>query len=130
MMEKITNRKLREFGILIGIGFPLIIGWLIPSFTGHGFREWTLLIAIPGLIIGLIAPRLLLYPYKGWMVIGHKLGWINSHIVLGLVFVVVLLPIAFIMRIFGYDPLRKKGKNKTTYRENKQDHQTDITRIF
>ncbi len=130
MMEKITNRKLREFGILIGIGFPLIIGWLIPSFTGHGFREWTLLIAIPGLIIGLVAPRLLLYPYKGWMVIGHKLGWINSHIVLGLVFVVVLLPIAFIMRIFGYDPLRKKGKNKTTYRENKQDHQTDITRIF
>ena len=129
-MEKITNRKLREFGILIGIGFPLIIGWLIPSFTGHGFREWTLLIAIPGLIIGLVAPRLLLYPYKGWMVIGHKLGWINSHIVLGLVFVVVLLPIAFIMRIFGYDPLRKKGKNKTTYRENKQDHQTDITRIF
>ena len=129
-MEKITNRKLREFGILIGIGFPLIIGWLIPSFTGHGFREWTLLIAIPGLIIGLIAPRLLLYPYKGWMVIGHKLGWIKSHIVLGLVFVVVLLPIAFIMRIFGYDPLRKKGKNKTTYRENKQDHQTDITRIF
>ena len=130
MSEKITKRKLREFGILIGIGFPLLIGWFIPAFAGHGFREWTLYIGIPGLIIGLISPQILLYPYKGWMLLGHTLGFINSHVVLGLVFIVVLLPIAFIMRISGYDPLRKKRKYKTTYRENKQNHQTDITRIF
>ncbi|CAE19709.1 conserved hypothetical protein [Prochlorococcus marinus subsp. pastoris str. CCMP1986] len=130
MSEKITKKKLREFGILIGIGFPFLIGWIMPSFAGHGFREWTLLIGIPGLIIGLIAPRILLYPYKGWMLLGHKLGWVNSHLVLGLVFILVLLPIALIMRISGYDPLRKKRKDKKTYRENKQNHQTDITRIF
>ena len=130
MPEKITNRKLRDFVILIGIGFPFLIGWLIPAFSGHGFREWTFLIGIPGLIIGLIAPRILLYPYKGWMIIGHTLGVVNSHIVLGLVFIVVLLPIAFIMRISGYDPLRKKRKDKITYRENKKNYQTDITRIF
>ena len=130
MPEKITNRKLRDFGILIGIGFPFLIGWLIPAFSGHGFREWTFLIGITGLIIGLIAPRILLYPYKGWMIIGHTLGVVNSHIVLGLVFIVVLLPIAFIMRISGYDPLRKKRKDKITYRENKKNYQTDITRIF
>tara|TARA_B100000886_G_C20423606_1_gene492810 strand:- start:3563 stop:3955 length:393 start_codon:yes stop_codon:yes gene_type:complete len=130
MSEKITKKKLREFGILIGIGFPAIIGWIIPAFAGHLFREWTLFIGIPGLIIGLIAPKLLLYPYKFWMVLGHKLGWVNSHLVLGLVFILVLLPIALIMRIFGYDPLRKKRKDKTTYRENKQNYQVDITRIF
>ena len=130
MSEKITKRQLREFGILIGVGFPLLIGYLIPAITGHGFREWTLWIGIPGMIIGLVSPRLLLHPYKGWMVLGNILGWFNSYLVLGLVFILVLLPIALIMRLTGYDPLRKKSKDKKTYRENKQNHQTDITRIF
>ena len=130
MQETISKKQLREFGLLIGIGFPILIGWLLPSLFGHEFRAWTLWVGIPGLILGFIAPRLLHYPYKGWMTLGHALGWINSHIILGLVFIVVLQPIAYIMRLTGYDPLRRRRKGGETYRENRQDHQTDLTRIF
>ena len=130
MKEIISKKQLREFGLLIGFGFPILIGWLLPSFFGHAFRPWTLLVGILGLILGLAAPRLLHYPYKGWMALGHALGWINSHIILGLVFVFVLQPIAYIMRLTGYDPLRTKGKGEKTYRENCQDHNVDLTRIF
>ena len=130
MKETISNKQLREFGLLIGFGFPLLIGWLIPSLTGHGFREWTLWIGFIGLIIGLTSPRLLYYPYKFWMKLGVILGWVNSRIILGLVFIIVLLPISFVMRLIGYDPLRTKLKEVKTYRENRKYHKTDLTRIF
>ena len=128
--ETISKKKLREFGLLIGFGFPILIGWLLPLIFGHEFRLWTLWVGIIGLILGLTSPRLLHYPYKGWMVLGHALGWVNSHIILGLVFIFVLQPIAYVMRLTGYDPLRRRQKGKKTYRENRQDHKTDLTRIF
>lgn len=130
MKETISKKQLREFGLLIGLGFPILIGWLIPALTGHGLREWTLWVGFLGLIIGLTSPRLLNYPYKFWMKLGFLLGWANSRIILGLVYMIVLLPIAFIMRLTGYDPLRTKLKKEKTYRENRKNHIIDLTRIF
>ena len=130
MKETISRKKLREFGLLLGFGFPFLIGWVLPSLAGHGFRAWTLWVGIPGLILGLTAPCLLYYPYKCWMALGHALGWVNSHIILGLVFIVVLQPIAYIMRLTGYDPLRRRLNDEKSYRENRQDHHTDLTRII
>ena len=130
MREIISKKQLREFGLLIGFGFPTLLGWFLPLLFGHEFRLWTLWVGILGLILGLTAPRLLEYPYKGWMILGHALGWVNSHIILGLVFIIVLQPIAYIMRLIGYDPLRTRQKGEKTYRENRQDHKTDLTRIF
>ena len=128
--ETISKKQLREFGLLIGFGFPILIGWLLPSLNGDELRAWTLWIGISGLIIGLTAPRLFYYPYKVWMAIGYTLGWVNSHIILGLVFIFVLQPIAYVMRITGYDPLRRQRKGGGTYRENRQEHRIDLTRIF
>ena len=130
MKETISKRKLLEFGIFIGFGFPLFIGWLIPALTGHGFRAWTLCFGSLGILIGLTSPRLLYYPYKFWMKLGLTLGWVNSRIILGLVFIIVLLPISFVMRLIGYDPLRTKLKGEKTYREKQKNYQTDLTRIF
>ena len=130
MKTSISKKQLREFGFLIGFGFPILIGWLIPAIAGHYFRKWTLFIAIPSLIIGVLKPRLLFYPYKGWMALGIALGWINSRIILGLVFLLVLQPIAFIMKLMGYDPLKAKKSNQSSYRENKINHRVNLKRIF
>jgi len=130
MKSQVSIKQLREFGFLIGIGFPIFIGWLIPFIFGHEFRIWTLYFGIPFLFFGLLQPRLLLYPFKLWMKLGLTLGWINSRLILGLVYFLVVLPIALIMRIFGYDPLRTKQNNKKTYRELKSSHKIDLTRIF
>jgi len=131
MREIISKKQLREFGIIIGLGIPIIIGWIIPILGGHFFRTWTLWIGLPLLILGLLKPNLLYYPYKGWMALGNILGWINSHIILGLVFILVLIPIAFIMKVFRYDPLKQNHKKKflISYREVKN-NKIDLTRIF
>ena len=131
MKETISKKQLREFGLLIGFGFPFLIGWLIPFVTGHQFRIWTLLVAVPGFIFGITAPKLLYYPFKLWMKLGHYLGWLNSHIILGMVFIIVLQPIALFMRLFKYDPLRRRMRQgEITYREDKLNHHTELNRIF
>ena len=130
MKGSISKKQLREFGFLIGLGFPILIGWMIPAISGHFFRTWTLWIAIPSLIIGTLKPRLLFYPYKAWMALGLALGWINSRIILGMVFILVLQPIALIMKLFNYDPLREKKSNQKSYRETIKEESVDLTRIF
>ena len=132
MQKKVTKKELRDFGLLIGIIFPLLIGWIIPYLTGHDFRIWTLSFSIPFLVLGILKPELLLLPFRAWMKLGIYLGWFNSRIILGLVFLIVLIPISFFMKIFGYDPLRKKRLklNKNTYRELKHNTKIDLNRIF
>ena len=98
-----SRKTLREFGLLIAVTFPLLLGWLLPALHGASFRSWTLAVAIPALLLGLLAPRSLAWPYRGWMGLGHGLGWINGHLILGAVFVLVLQPIALAMRVLGRD---------------------------
>ena len=130
MNHHISKKQLREFGILLGICFPLLLGFVIPLVTGHQFRLWSLWLGFPFLILGVIKPRLLLYPYKSWMHLGNYLGWINSRIILGIVFLLVLIPISLVMKLTGYDPLKIKKVNQNSYRIKKMNYSIDLTRIF
>lgn len=130
MDNYIKKKELRDFSLIFGIGLPVIVGVILPLIYGHTFRAWTLWIGILSICLGIFKPRILTYPYKAWMAIGHFLGKINSRIILGLVFILVVQPIAIIMKIFKYDPLRKKFEKKKSYREIKKYHKIDLTRIF
>ena len=130
MKEIFMKKKLRDFGFFVGLGFPLIIGFLIPLLFRHNFRIWTLWLACPILFFTIFNPTILFYPYKAWMKIGNILGWLNSHLILGLVFISVLIPISLVMKIIGYDPLRIKKRNKKSYREIKVDYEVNLKKIF
>ena len=131
MYNEVSLKKLREFGLFFGICFPLFFGCLIPLFSGHEFRLWTFLLGFLSFGLGLVKPILLFYPYKIWIKIGNSLGWLNSKIILGLIFFIILFPIACLMKFFRYDPLRQNKKTNTnTYKEKKIDHLIDLTRIF
>ena len=130
MKNHVPKKTLREFGFLISFMFPFLIGWILPLIGGHAFRTWTLWLGIISLILAISKPRLLMYPYRAWMKLGHILGWVNSRIILGLVFLIVLQPIALIMRIFGHDPLRTKKFSQKSYRELKTNHKVNLKKIF
>ena len=130
MKYDFPKNKLKEFGLLVGLAFPILFGLIFPSLRGHSFRTWTLWVSIPLLILAIAKPKLLFYPYIAWMKLGNILGWINSHIILGLIFFIVLQPIALIMKIFGHDPLRLKKIDQKSYRELKTNHKINLERIF
>ncbi|MBO8207231.1 hypothetical protein HA149_09200 [Prochlorococcus marinus XMU1406] len=128
-MNNLSKKQLRNFGYLIGFGIPLIIGWFIPIIWGHSFRFWTIWVGIISILLAIFKPGLLDYPYRFWMKIGHVLGWINSRIILGIVFIFILQPIAMIMKLTGYDPLQKK-RGKKSYKEYKTNRKCNLTKIF
>lgn len=129
-MKHINKKTLREFGYLISFGFPFFVGFLIPFLTGHNIQIWTLFISIPTLFIAIIYPNGLKIFYKSWMFLGFILGWINSRIILGLIFFIVLCPTAFFLKLFGFDPLRKRNFNQPTYRQIIKTNKTDLRKIF
>jgi hypothetical protein len=52
-----------------------------------------------------------------WMAVGHIMGWINTRIILGVVFYFVVTPIGIIRRMLGKDPMGKKIESDLkTYR--------------
>ena len=130
MKEPISKNKLRKFSLLIGLGFPIFIGFIMPLIFGHQFRIWTLWVSILTLIIGFLKPLLLYYPYKFWMAFGYILGFINSRLILGIIFIFMVQPLALIMKVFGYDPLRLKTNNQKSYRENKKNYKINLNNIF
>ena len=130
MKNNISKKKLKEFGFLIAFAFPILIGWALPALGGHSFRIWTIWISFPSLILALVRPYWLFFPYLAWMKLGLILGWLNSRLILGLVFLLVLQPIALIMRFFGHDPLRMKKIEKKSYREVKTNHKINLNKIF
>ena len=55
--------------------------------------------------------------YTTWMKIGHGIGWVNTRIILGILFYVLILPMGLVMRLFGNDPMaRKRDESASSYR--------------
>ena len=63
----------------------------------------------------------LLYPLNiAWMYFGYFLGKIISPVIIGILFFVIVTPIALFMKIFGRDELMlKKNKTKTFWKNKK-----------
>lgn len=51
---------------------------------------------------------------KGWLKIAEILGWINSKVILIIIFYLFLCPLSFLMRLSKRNTLKMK-KEKTTY---------------
>ena len=53
---------------------------------------------------------------QGWFKLALALGWINSRILLSIIYFVFLMPLAWLSRLFTKDPLAlKKGKRETLF---------------
>jgi saxitoxin biosynthesis operon SxtJ-like protein len=100
-------RQLRHFGCLVGGIFGLIGLW--PMLWRHQSpRPWALALTVVLVVPALVAPRILAPVYRAWMAAGEVLAWINTRIILGVVFYLVVTPIGLVMRLLGHDPMRRK----------------------
>lgn len=126
-----SKQQLRHFGLTIGLFLPLVFSLIWPWLHNTASPSWPLIIGSLGIAMGLIAPNQLQQPYKLWMLLGHGLGWINSHLILGLIYLLVVQPIAMIMRLLGHDPLRRSFKpDLKSYRESCADKTVNLERPF
>jgi hypothetical protein len=109
-MRLMTNpsdgKQLRKFGLMVG-GIFCAIGLWPAIIRGQNPRLWAVTIGVLLLIPALVAPRILGPVYQVWMTAGEALGWINTRILLGVVFYGLITPMGLIMRLCGNNTMRR-----------------------
>ncbi len=108
-------KKLREFGLLTGLVFVLLFGLLFPWMKSKPYPVWPWVIALLLGIPAVLKPVVLSPVYSVWMKVGHVLGWVNSRIIMGIVFYVMITPMGFLMRKFGKNPLEEHAVSEDSH---------------
>jgi hypothetical protein len=100
------TKPLRSFGLLVGGIFALISVW--PAIgRGQPPRLWSLILGGMLIVLACVRPQGLAQVYRLWMTMGEILGWINTRILLGLIFYGIFTPLGLLMRLRGKDPMRR-----------------------
>jgi hypothetical protein len=116
-IEKLDKKGLRKFGLVTGAIVAVLFGLLLPWLFERGLPLWPWYIAGTLWALALVIPVALGPVYHVWMRFGMVLGWINTRIILGLVFYIIFTPISLLFMIFRKDPMhRRKEPNAASYR--------------
>ena len=102
MTSSSTDRK---FGVTMAAAFALLAAL---RYWRRGFDDIAILLGVIAAIffaLGLVAPKSLGPVHRGWMRLAEALGWVNTRILLILIFYLVVTPLGLIMRLFRRDPL-------------------------
>ena len=98
----------RKFGLLVGGLLGLLGAWRL-----HGDPA-SLAGAVVGatggvlVLLGLAAPRALAPVRRVWMAFAHVLGWINTRLLLGIVFYAGFTLVRFGLWLRRKDPMRRR----------------------
>ncbi len=106
---------LRKFAFVSVIVFAAVlpgVRWLIHHDGGFSVPPVLMGMAGYGLVSALVWPPLILPLF--WLL--HGIGWVNTRILLGIIFYLLFTPLGLLMRLFGKDMLnRKLDPNASTY---------------
>ncbi len=103
-----ATQELRQFGLIFSALLLALFAGLIPWLLGRAWPLWPWMLAAPIVGLALLLPRALHPLYRFWMAFGAVAGWINTRLILGLLFFLMVLPIGLLMRLLRGDPLRRR----------------------
>ena len=115
-LDKIT---LKSFGLTMGVVFLVLAG--IFFFKQKYFAAGNnLTVACVFFIAGSVFPVLLKPVYIIWMRFAFILGWINTRLILIILFYLVFTPLGLLMRLFKFDLLEIKNKGITYWKKKEK----------
>ena len=128
MKQEIKISSNRSFGIVFSIFFSLVGIYLL--LNNSSVYYWSFLISLIFLILGLLNSKILGPLNQIWFKFGILLGKVVSPIVMGIIFFLVITPIAILLKIFGKDVLKLKLNNNETYWIEKNEPKSDMKKQF
>lgn len=115
--QHMTKNELRKFGIVTGSIVAILFGLFFPwLFDSEMLPMW------PWVVAGILFAWAIIYPeslqvvYTVWMRIGAVLGWVNTRIILGLIFFFLFFPVSLILVVIRKDPMERKFTAQNSYR--------------
>lgn len=125
-----SKRELAWFGLMFLAFFGLIGGVVWWRFQAEqaAYTLWGVAAVVAAVYY--LVPALRRPIYLGWLYAAFPIGWVVSHLVMGLIYYLVFTPIALVFRVIGRDALQRRiDKGAKTYWV---EHRTggDPTRYF
>lgn len=106
MPKRISELDMYKANLAIATGF-------LALYFIFGRRDWLLIIALTVGALTLLIPALARWISFGWFKLAEGLGYVNSRILLSLVFFVFLLPVALLYRLANRNPLSLRNSRQT-----------------
>jgi ABC-type uncharacterized transport system permease subunit len=103
MKPTVDAKELRKFALTMFCALGILGSFLVWRRRDIGFVLWG--IGSVALLIAWVRPRALKPVYKYWMKLAIALGFVTSHVVLGLLYYLVFTPLGLVMRLLGKNPL-------------------------
>ena len=104
----------RAFGLTFSAVFT-IIGSFIWYASGN-LRLWPFIVAVAFAVLALLSPGMLLPLNRLWSWFGSMLGTFNNKLILGIFYILFMVPFGFVLRLVGRDPMgRTTKKGQDTY---------------
>ncbi len=131
--KEITDKELKKFGLTLAIAIALLFGILFPTIFNRQYINISWFFVIYFTFSALLFPGSLRLFYKLWSRIGRILNWINTKLILGVIFIFLFIPISLLFRLIMRDALNRKfDKDIKSYREKPTtDRQkVDLTRPY
>jgi saxitoxin biosynthesis operon SxtJ-like protein len=111
---QVTNKQARNTALIVSGVLLLIAVW-----NYHRGRMTVVTVlgstGLALLLMGLFVPALARRFHVAWMKLAGILGYVNSRILLFLLFYLVITPYGLVSRLFGRDPLNRRSESKTSY---------------
>jgi hypothetical protein len=102
-----SRKGLRSFGLIVAAGF-FVVGMMPPVFRHASPSRLALMLSLAFAATGILVPGLLRYVHRVWMFLGNVLGWVNSKIILGVLFYLIVTPVRIVIGVLGKDPMNRK----------------------
>ena len=116
-IPELDRKGLREFGLTTGAAIVIIFGLFFPWILELNWPVWPWVIAAPLWLLALVHPLWLRWIYRAWMRFGLLASRVMTPLVLGIVFFVMISPMAMVRRLMGKDPMhRALDPNQKSYR--------------
>ncbi len=116
-IPNLSRQELRKFGLVTGGLIAVLVGLVIPILWGHGLIKWPWIVGAILAAWAIAAPGTLNPVYRVWMRFGLAMGFINTRIILGMIFYGLMWPMGIIMRLVGRDPMQRQfDPQADTYR--------------
>lgn len=107
-----SEQVLRQFAGIFATAFAVVAAWVY--WRNGTLQIWALTLFVILLVLGAVMPKRLAAFYSLWMNFGHGLGWVNTRLILILMFYGIFTPVGLFFRILG-----KRGLQLTTLPKTK-----------
>jgi hypothetical protein len=116
----LTKRKIDERGQARRTAF--VVAAVLLAFAAWNLyreRAWVVWVcggvALALVVAGLFVPALALVFHRFWMRVAVVLGYVNSRVLLSLMYYGVFTPYGVVSRLVGRDPLNRRGQARESY---------------